>query len=149
MEILILTFLVAALGLFFAIKSRHRLVGKIAPYLAALTIAGLIGYVDQHNDEVWAALMLMLPTTFAFGFIRPRRAWQWALIIGSGVIVAGWVALLVGYAAPCHPGLVCPPPSFANSWQGLIALIPAVIGAYAGAILLWGTQLIPKQNSNP
>lgn len=140
MEILILTFIVAALGLFFAVKSRHRLIGKIAPYIAAVIIAGLIGYVDQHNDEVWAALMLIMPTAFAFGFFLPRGAWLWALIIGSGVIVAGWVALLVGHTAPCHPGIICPPASFANSLQALIALIPAMIGAYAGAILRWGAQ---------
>jgi hypothetical protein len=105
MEILILTFLVAALGLFFAVKARQRLLGRVAPYLAAIAIAGLIGYVDQHNDEVWAALIVILPTTFAFGFILPRKAWQWALLIGSGVVVGGWAALLIGYTAPAIPAL--------------------------------------------
>ena len=51
---------------------------QVWPHLLALVIGLLIGYVDLHNDEVWGALLLLLPITFVFGFLNPHRAWQGA-----------------------------------------------------------------------
>jgi len=107
----------------------------------AISIAVFVGYVDQHNDEVWAALLLIVPSTFAFGFVLPRYGWLWALIIGSGVPVAAFIAFGIGYVAPCHPGIVCPPPSAARAAQGFIALIPAFLGACTGVFLRWMVSL--------
>ncbi len=142
LTLFLITALVAGLGLFFSVKARHKLIAAIAPYISAIAIAALIGYVDQHNDEVWAALILILPSTFVFGFLLPRRAWQWALIIGGSVFLAGVIGVTIGYAPPCHPGLDCPPPSFGRSIQALIALIPALVSAYVGAALRWGTSYL-------
>ncbi|MEK7328032.1 MAG: hypothetical protein AAB217_22545 [Chloroflexota bacterium] len=145
LTIFLITVLVAALGLFFSLKARYRLISAIAPYMSALALAVLIGYTDQHNDEVWAALILMLPSVLVFGFLLPRQAWQWALIIGGSVFLAGLIGVAVGYAPPCHPGLDCPPPSFGNSLQALIAIIPAFVGAYVGAVLRWGMSYLHTQ----
>lgn len=99
----------------------------------AIAIAACVGYVDQHNDEVWAALILILSTTFALGFILPRYGWLWAFLIGGSVPVAALIGWGIGYVPPCHPGIVCPP-SNVQAMQSTVALIPAFIGAYAGAL---------------
>lgn len=108
----------------------------------ALGIGAWTGYVDQHNDEVWAALIILLPSTFVLGFLQPRYAWLWALAVGSGVPAAGLIGLWIGHVPPCHPGLTCPPPSLGGALQGFIALLPASCGAYAGAGLRWLTALL-------
>ncbi len=111
---------------------------QVWPHLLALVIGLLIGYVDLHNDEVWAALMLLLPVTFTFGFLNPQRAWQGALLIGAGIPLAYLVALLAGYTLPCHPGFECPTLNTITTLQTFMALVPALVGVYSGAGLRWG-----------
>lgn len=110
---------------------------KAWPYLLALATGLLIGYVDLHNDEVWAALILLLPVTFLFGLLDPPRAWQWALVVGVGLPLAYLVALLAGYTLPCHPGFECPTLNTITTLQTFMALVPAFVGAYSGAFLRW------------
>ena len=110
---------------------------KIWPYAVAFVLGLWIGYVDLHNDEVWAALLLLLPITFAFGCLNPERAWQWALLIGMGIPLAYLLALFAGYTLPCHPGFECPTLNTITTLQTFMALVPALIGAYSGAGLRW------------
>ena len=111
---------------------------KVGLHLLALVTGLLIGYVDLHNDEVWAALMLLLPITFTFGFLNPQRAWQGALLMGGGIPLAYLVALLAGYTLPCHPGFECPTLNTITTLQTFMALVPALVGVYSGAGLRWG-----------
>jgi hypothetical protein len=85
-----------------------------------------VGYIDSHATEVQATLMVMLPITFALGFIQPKRAVLWALIVGLSIPGAFLWHLAMGrtYAAP--------PP---NGFTTLIALVPAFIGTYCGVVL--------------
>lgn len=111
---------------------------KGLPHLLAIAAGLLIGYVDLHNDEVWAALILLLPVTFIFGLLDPQRAWQWALLVGVGLPVVYLVALWVSYPLPCHPGFECPTLNTITTLQTFMALAPAFVGAYSGAFLRWG-----------
>lgn len=92
----------------------------------ALIGAVVVGTIDSHASEVQATLMIMLPITFALGFIEPKRAWLWALIIGLSVPLSYLWLLVTGqhYSTP---------PS--NGFTTLIALAPAFIGTYCGVIL--------------
>jgi hypothetical protein len=84
------------------------------------------GWVDFNNDEVQATVLVILMMTFLLGLIEPRRAWLWAMILALCVPGVYLVARALGYqpVSPPSPG-----------WYGsLIALIPAFIGAYAGAL---------------
>ena len=84
------------------------------------------GYIDSHASEVQATLMVMLPITFVLGFIQPKQAWLWALIVGLSVPLSYLVVLITGahYSNP--------PP---NGFTTLIALVPAFIGTYCGVVL--------------
>jgi hypothetical protein len=105
--------------------------------LVALLFAVWTGYTDTHNDEVQAPLLLLLVATGSLGFAVPRRAWLWALLLGLSVPSAEYIALAVGYRLPCHPGYICPPPTVVSTAQTFFVLIPAFLGAYAGAFGRW------------
>jgi hypothetical protein len=84
-------------------------------------------YIDFHNNEVQAAVLVILTCTFIIGAFRPRGAWRWALAVGLGVPV-------------CHVcgkwfGLVSQYPVKPNDYASIIAVIPAFIGSYFGALL--------------
>lgn len=98
-------------------------------YVLVLLAGAAAGYVDLHNDEVQACLILMLPAGFFAGLLQPRGAWRWALVLGLGVPVAHLVARLVGYRPPY--------PVRPNDFAVLLALIPAFVATYAGVAARW------------
>lgn len=107
------------------------LIGMKAIYLFQALICGaIISFIDSRSDAVQAAALLILATTFIFGLLHARRAWAYALIIGLSIVAMETLTTLTGW--PAHIG---PQPTFAYS--GLIALLPAFIGAYSGAGLRW------------
>ncbi len=95
----------------------------------ALAVMGgfLAGAVDFNNDEPQAAVIVIIAFTGLLGFLQPRKAWRWALIVGLGVPIAYLIATALGY----HAKSVGEPGWYAS----LIALIPAFISAYCGVLL--------------
>ncbi len=95
----------------------------------ALAIIGgfLAGAVDFNNDEPQAAVIVIVAFTGLLGFIQPRRAWRWAIIVGLGVPIVYLIATTLGYHAKSagEPGW----------YASLIALIPAFISTYCGVLL--------------
>ena len=87
----------------------------------------LAGAVDFNNDEPQAAVIVIVAFTILLGFIQPRRAWRWALIVGLGVPIVYLIATALGY----HSKSVPEPGWYAS----LIALIPAFISTYCGVLL--------------
>lgn len=93
------------------------------PWLAlAIATAAVTSVFDLPSEEVIVPLAFLLPLTFLMGFGRPAGAWRWGVIAGLGVpagrIIADWFALPVKDPSPVH--------------EGLIALVPALVGTYAG-----------------
>jgi hypothetical protein len=82
--------------------------------------------IDSRNDEPQAAVLVILVVTFLLGFLLPRRAWLWAAIVGLCLPLGYLVSRSVGFLPqnPVEPGW----------YASAIALIPAFIGAYAGAL---------------
>jgi len=102
---------------------------KYLPWICfAVALAGGIfaWWVDSRNDEPQAAVLVILMVTFTLGFLVPRRAWLWAVITGICLPLGYLLARTAGYlpAAPVEPGW----------YASIIALIPAFIGAYMGAL---------------
>jgi len=92
--------------------------------LAALVGAG-IGLFDRAQSEVQPAALLLFAGGFALGFARPRDAWANGLVLGSGVPIVDAVGRILGIPAPW--------PSAPGS--SLVAFVPALLGAGAGALL--------------
>jgi hypothetical protein len=102
---------------------------KYLPWMCLiLALAGGIfaWWVDSRNDEPQAAVLVILMVTFVLGFLVPLRAWLWAVITGLCLPLGYLLARAAGYlpAALPEPGW----------YASIIALIPAFIGAYAGAL---------------
>jgi len=102
---------------------------QFAVLCIALAMIGafLAGAVDFNNDEPQAAVIVIVAFAGLLGFIRPRKAWRWALIVGLGVPIVYLIATALGY----HAKSVAEPGWYAS----LIALIPAFISTYCGVLL--------------
>lgn len=98
--------------------------------LQALICGTVISFIDSRSSEVQVAALLVAITTFIFGMLHARRAWVYALIIGFSIIAFHVVAHITGWITPSGPAAI-------NNFVGLVALIPAFIGAYSGAGLRW------------
>ncbi len=109
------------------VMTRHR--WKFDVLCIALAVMGgfLAGAVDFNNDEPQAAVIVIVAFTGLLGFIQPRKAWRWALIVGLGVPIVYVIATALGY----HSKSVGEPGWYAS----LIALIPAFISTYCGVLL--------------
>jgi hypothetical protein len=100
-------------------------VARIAFFLLAALIGVGIGLFDRAQSEVQPAVILLLACTFVLACARPKDAWVYGLVIGAGVPIVDLVARTLAVPAPW--------PSVPGS--RLIAFLPAVLGAGAGALL--------------
>lgn len=95
--------------------------------IAALVVGALAGYVDQHNDEVQATVLVLVVGMIGIGFASPRWSWLGALTAGLCILGAALIARALGIP-PLYP--VKP-----NIFATLLALIPAFVGAGIGAMI--------------
>ena len=95
--------------------------GQTASLLAIALALGLCaGWVDLHNDEVQATVLVLVVAAGTLGFLAPRAAVIAGLIVGLGVPLAHLYARLTGFQPPY------PMHHYAESF---IALVPAVLAA--------------------
>jgi hypothetical protein len=97
-----------------------------------LALAGAtVGWLNFHaTDDVQAVAAALLLFAFGFGLHRPGRAWLYAVLLFAAVPLSGAWADAVSH----HPGAAKPAPLY----ESIVALVPALLGAYAGAGLRWG-----------
>ncbi len=94
-------------------------------HLFTLFLGIVVGLVDLRSSEPqFAALLLLVFGLFA-GFAQPRRAWLWALLLGIWVPILGILSYMLHLSAGTNT----------EAFTSTIALIPAFVGAYAGAII--------------
>jgi len=93
-----------------------------------LAFAGGIftGWVDFNNDEPQAAVLVILMATVLLGLILPGKAWLWAIVVAVCLPGVYLLATSLGYQPVSAPS-----PGW---YASLLALIPAFIGAYVGAL---------------
>ncbi len=96
----------------------------VLPLIATLAVATFAVVVDLHNDEVQAAVLVILVGGFMVGVIWPAAAWRWALILGLSIVIGDPLGVRLGVR----------PPWPETGWNAgaLVALIPAFIGTYVG-----------------
>jgi hypothetical protein len=102
-----------------------RLDMAAAPLLVVAAV--FTGWVELHSDEVQPTVALLLLFTALLAFARPHKPWRWAVLMAAAVPLAYVVAPVLGVTPRSQPE-----PNLAAT---LIALIPAFLGAYAGAAL--------------
>jgi cyanate permease len=95
--------------------------------VTAIIGAFIAGAMDFNNNEPQAAVIVIVVFAGLLGFIQPRKAWRWAIIVGLGIPVVYLIATALGYHSKGAPE-----PGW---YASLIALIPAFISAYCGVLL--------------
>jgi hypothetical protein len=99
-----------------------------AVYVTLIIVFGFItGYLDLHADEVQGIVLLLITFSAIVGMYLPRLAWLTGLLLGSSVFAAHGLLSILGYAQPY--------PVEPNLFAAFLALIPAFIGAFAGAFI--------------
>jgi hypothetical protein len=89
----------------------------VAVWLLALVLAAATAALDIRLRDTSTSLIAILFVTMVLGYIGPRRAWRWGLLLGAALPFAHLVTHRAGELA------------------GLLALVPAFVGAYLGAFL--------------
>lgn len=107
--------------------------GTVHPRGFALLAIGLglaiaVGYVNTHTDETGIVAGSVLIASGLLGLVEPRGAWRWGLLVGLSVPVGQAIFHLVGAPVP-----------YPNEWSDLpvtfVALVPALVGAYAASLI--------------
>jgi hypothetical protein len=89
--------------------------GSVVSWIAAVSSGLLIAWVDSRPgwDDAGVSAGMILVASGLFGALLPNRAWAVALAVGA------WIPI-VGIARD-------------GSYGALLALLPALAGAYGGA----------------
>jgi NO-binding membrane sensor protein with MHYT domain len=106
-------------------ETTTKISSPIFAVLIGVIVGALAGYVDTHNDEVQATVLVLVVGMAITGFASPKWSWLAALVAGSCILSAHLIARALGIP-PLYP--VQP-----NVFASLLALIPAMVGAIAGA----------------
>lgn len=96
--------------------------------MAMAVLGGFIaGAVDFRNGEPQAAVLVILVFAGSLGFVQPKKAWRWAVIVGLGLPAVYLISTALGYQSKsvAEPGW----------YASLIALIPAFLSTYGGVLL--------------
>lgn len=113
--------------------------GKIDLLWCVLSLgAGLLtGWIDFHATEVLPAIVCVLLFGGLLGLGRPGKAWLWALILAAALPLFYLVSMGLGFspADGPQPGI----------YALFIVVIPAMIGAYCGALARWTWNSLRKQ----
>jgi len=95
--------------------------------------AFVVGWLNLHTtDDVQPVAAALLVFGFGFGAHRPSRAWLFALALFAAVPLSGLWAQTVSYRQEVL--------GHAPLYESIVALIPALLGAYTGAAVGWGLR---------
>jgi hypothetical protein len=109
------------------VDDSHAVPLDLAILPLVVAAATFTGWVDINAREVQPTVALLLLFTALLAFARPYRPWRWALLMGASIPLAYVLAPLLGIAPRAQPE-----PNIAAT---LLALIPAMLGAYGGKAL--------------
>lgn len=93
--------------------------------LLALYLGLLVGLTDLRTDDPQLPALLLITFGLFLGFAQPKAAWRWALVLGLWIPVLGLIARAAGVTNA----------QFSDVLFSLVALVPALIGAYAGVLV--------------
>ncbi len=100
-----------------------------ACYVLALVFGSMTGYVEIMSGGLLLPVLLLIFFGCLLGLAHPSRATQFGLLLGLCIPAAHALAALVDY------------PYEAASFQtSFVAVLPALVGAYAGAFLGWAAE---------
>ena len=99
-------------------------------YLLAVLFGLSAGLLEITVGDLLATALCVLLSTLALGFVRPRRAWRWTVIVGAFVPLMRLAAYLVMNQKPYR----------AQIWESGLGLVTGIAGSYAGAMARLGVD---------
>ena len=105
------------------VRSEGQASGDWFYYLLAAAFGAAAGWIDiKFGDLLFTALIVLL-SCMLLGFVRPRNAWRWIVLVGIFVPLTDWFA----YA------ILSQKPDRAQIYEAFLAFLPGFVGAYGGA----------------
>jgi lysylphosphatidylglycerol synthetase-like protein (DUF2156 family) len=99
-------------------------------YLLAVLFGLSAGLLEITLGDLLATALCVLISTLVLGFVRPRRAWRWTVIVGAFVPLMRLAAYLVMNQKPYR----------AQIWESGLGLVTGIAGSYAGAMARLGVE---------
>jgi lysylphosphatidylglycerol synthetase-like protein (DUF2156 family) len=99
-------------------------------YLLAVLFGLSAGLLEITVGDLLATALCVLISTLVLGFVRPRRAWRWTVIVGPFVPLMRLAAYLVMNQKPYR----------AQIWESGLGLVTGIAGSYAGAMARLGVE---------
>jgi len=93
-------------------------------YFLAVLLGMAAGLLQITVGDLLVVSIFVMISTMALGYLRPRRAWRWTLVVGTLVPLFQLAAYL----------LVRERPYRAQVWGSLLGLVTGVAGAYGGVV---------------
>ena len=99
-------------------------------YLLAVLFGLSAGLLEITVGDLLATALCVLLSTLVLGFVRPRRAWRWTVIVGAFVPLIRLAAYLVMTQKPYR----------AQIWESGLGFVTGIAGSYAGALARLGVD---------
>ena len=107
-------------------------------YILAVLFGLSAGLLELTVGDLLATALSVLLSTLVLGFLRPRRAWRWILIVGPFVPLMRVAAYLVLGQKPYR----------AQIWESGLGFVTGIAGAYAGAMARMGVDVLFRHSEN-
>ena len=98
--------------------------GDSLQYLLAAACGVLAGWIDIKFGDLLFTAMIVLASCMLLGFVRPRMPWRWVFLVSIFVPIVEALAYV----------LLSQKPSRAQIYESFLGFLPAIVGAYGGAM---------------
>jgi lysylphosphatidylglycerol synthetase-like protein (DUF2156 family) len=99
-------------------------------YLLAVLFGVSAGMLEIRVGDLLATALAVLLSTLVLGFLRPRRAWRWILVVAPFVPLMRLAAYLLMNQRPYR----------AQIWESGLGFVTGIAGSYAGAMARKGVD---------
>jgi TctA family transporter len=105
------------------VSPEGRARGDALQYFLAGACGMLAGWIDIKFSDLLFTALIVLGSCMVLGFVRPRSAWRWVLLVGVFVPLTDWFAYSV----------LSQKPERAQIYEAFLSFLPGIVGAYGGA----------------
>jgi ABC-type multidrug transport system permease subunit len=94
-------------------------------YVLGILLGLVSGWVQIRIHDLLFTALIVLASAMLLGALKPERPWRWAILF---LIIVPLMQLLA-------PLLAIEKPTRAEIFESILVFLPAVVGAYGGAVL--------------
>ncbi len=107
-------------------------------YILAVLFGLSAGLLELTLGDLLVTALAVLVSTLILGFLRPRHAWRWIVIVGPIVPLMRIAAYF----------LLTQKPYRAQVWESGLGMLTGTAGAYAGAMFRMGVDILFRHSEN-